>query len=351
MVRRTARVRGMWQLRALFVASVAFALGSCTNGGTPPTVLFIGTNGTGSCFETIVVLDLEAAGARVSRTRDEHPDCRIDALLEASGCDARFVESNDRDELRIVVDSCSVPATTSLASCAFFLEGETNLTPFVTSSQCSCTGEQCLDILGVCVGEDDDPGACEHCTNQIDDDGNGQADCADANCAADPACMDVTTTTSTTSTSNSFVVSTPTTDPSTTTTSEIQDLRECRLTFQLPGDELVGALLWDTEILNPHGRFVTSEDRADCTVIEPALSAFNMTSETTLRSGLISVEGIQGPADLAECRYRTRVPGSDPIAADFEVIVSDASDPTSNAIEPFPDVVLSIGECFDIPPD
>jgi hypothetical protein len=336
-------------LRTLFAASAVFALGSCTNGGNSATVLFIGTNGTGSCFETIVVVDLEAAGARVSRSRDEHPECRIDALLEASGCDARFIESNDRDELRIVVDGCTLPATASLASCAFFLGSEKDLTPFVTTSHCACTGDQCFEIPGVCIGESNDPGDCEHCTNQVDDDGNGQTDCADANCAADPACIGVTTT-STTSTSSS-VASTPTTDPP-PSTSEFLYQKECPIRFRLEDTFLVGALQWDTHLLDEQGLFVAEYyNQVECDDITwGALAAFNMQSETTLRSGVISVEGIQGPIDLAECVYRARSnsPESVPVPADFEVVVLDATDPTSNPIEPFPNVVVTIGECVDI---
>jgi hypothetical protein len=341
----------MWILRTLFAASAALAVGSCTNGGGSATVLFIGTNGTGSCFETIVVVDLEAAGARVSRSRDEHPECRIDTLLEASGCDARFIESNDRDELRIVVDGCTLPATASLASCSFFLGSDTDLTPFVTSSHCACTGDQCFEIPGVCIGVGDDPGDCEHCTNQIDDDDNGQTDCADANCIADPACVEVTTTTSSTSTSNSYFSTR--TDPTTTTTQD-PFLMECPVTFRLPDELLVGALQWDTYILDPQGYFVSTQGRLDCQdTTDGTLSAFNLASATTLRSGLVSTDGIQGPTDLAECLYRTRVqfPQELPVAGDFELFVLDAADTTSNPIEPFPDVLVSVGECVGVGAD
>jgi hypothetical protein len=99
---------------------------------------------------------------------------------------------------------------------------------------------------------------------------------------------------------------------------------------------------------------VGTQSDLDCRdTTDSTISAFNLTSATTLRSGLISTDGIQGPTDLAECLYRTRVqiPEELPIAGDFEVLVLDAADTTSNPIEPFPDVLVSVGECVDVGED
>jgi hypothetical protein len=147
-----------------------------------------------------VVIDIEAAGAEMSRAPNGHPECQLSPELEALGCKATLSDPDRRDELFVIVDGCDLPATTSLVSCAFLLGDETNLTPFVSSSRCTCRDAPCFETPGVCIDPDDDPGACESCANAADDDGNGLADCADANCIAYPDCDPFTTTSSSTST-------------------------------------------------------------------------------------------------------------------------------------------------------
>lgn len=332
----------MWFTRAALLVPAAILLGSCTGGGGSATHLYIQTNGSGSCIESIVVIDLAAAGARVSRSRDDHPECRIGGLLESSGCNARFLESNDRDELRIVVDDCDVPASATLASCTFFLGSAADLTPFVTSSHCACTSESCFETPGVCVDEDDRPGACEHCTNQVDDDDNGFTDCADANCASAPVCRAVTTTSTSTSTSDSFVSSTPTTDPPTTT---IPVKATCLVTFRLEDDIALGSLQWDTPSADSNGSFETrSIGMEDCTIlVDDVLSAFHLNAGV-LRSGVISLEGFQGPTNLVRCAYEVYAGGL-PQPADFEPIVTEASDTSLSPIQPLPEVAVSQVDC------
>src|SRR5688500_1971806 len=48
----------------------------------------------------------------------------------------------------------------------------------------------CAGLAAATIGGcgDDDPATAEVCTNGTDDDGDGQTDCADSDCAAAPSC-------------------------------------------------------------------------------------------------------------------------------------------------------------------
>src|SRR5205085_574584 len=77
----------------------------------------------------------------------------------------------------------------------------------------------------------------------------------------------------------------------------------------------------------------------DCaSLIQGSLASFNdKEGDETLTAGIISLEGFNGPVNVADCSFTASV---QPTQADFTVAVTEASDPDLNPIEPTPDVII-----------
>ena len=144
--------------RHVLAVAIAAGLAHCGGGDDDTIRVFIQTDGSGSCSDVAIVLDLATAGAKVARSRDRNPDCRLDDALVELGCQARFLETNDRDELRITIDECDVPGAALLGSCEFLTTGFGDLADHVTTSSCTCANGPCDEEPPVCF--DDDEAAC-----------------------------------------------------------------------------------------------------------------------------------------------------------------------------------------------
>jgi hypothetical protein len=92
-----------------------------------------------------------------------------------------------------------------------------------------------------------------------------------------------------------------------------------------------GALQFDIRHLANSGGFVGRADKVDCVPLVDAIVASNYLGERMVKIGMISLQGIQTPADLMHCRFRTR---EELDASDFEIEVTDASDTSSQQVEP-----------------
>lgn len=329
--------------------ALAGALGGCDDGGRALIRLFFGINGNGNCDRVVVTVDLAAAGAVISRDNTGALECALNAVLENSNCSVEFNE--DGQDLVVVIDDCIIPAVTNLFSC-LFEEVDLSEIQAVTSAQCQCSTPGCDGNPPVCVGEDPDPTSCEDCDNGIDDDGNGLTDCEDPNCEHDPACADTTTTTSTTTTSSSTTTSTEsstttsstTTSTSSTTSTTVPFRYDCNVVFRLADDVTVGSIEWDTDYSDAPVRFLGSAGNVECaSLAEGAEAAFNDKDDAEeLSIAMASVEGIDGPTDLAECNIKASVV---PVPEDFEITVTEAADPDLNLITP-PEVILTDIECI-----
>lgn len=151
--------------------------------------------------------------------------------------------------------------------------------------------------------------------------------------------MPVTTTTSTTS---STIVTTtlPVTTTTSTTTTTLAGGATSILTFTLDDAVNLGALQFDVGYANAAGNFIAGALGPDCTT-NGGVGGFGAYNDNTASSvasvGLISLAGFTGPMDVATCRF-----DGAPLAGDFTITVTDASDPLTNPVSPLPAVSISV---------
>jgi len=341
--------------------TLAGVLGGCNNGNGGGLIrLFFGINGSGNCNSVVVDVDLSEAQAIIARDESGAVQCVLNALLDSNGCDISFQELQGGDVLRATISGCTIPAIQNLFSC-FFEDVDISELQETSSAQCACQVPGCDPTPPVCISEDPDPTSCEICDNGQDDDGNGLEDCEDPNCENSPAC-NPTTTTSTTSTSipdtTSTTDTTTTTSTTTTSTTNPSDLT-CLITFRLADDVTLGALQWDTDYSDAPGLFPGSGGNVECaSLVEGAVPAFNdVDGEELLRSGLITLTGINGPTNVAQCTMKAT---NTPQQSDFVITVTEASDTDLEEVIPTPDVIIQSINCegpeptttttIDVPP-
>lgn len=321
---------GTW-VRGIRTGVIALSLGGLLagcdgNGGG--LNFFFGVNGNGSCSNLVVDVDLEAAGAFLD-DNGEAVDCVLSSLLENDGCDATFTEIEGGDVLRVTISGCTIPAIASLFECGFEDADLSELADQV-DAQCTCSSQGCDTTPPVCVSEDSDPGSCEDCDNGKDDDGNGDTDCDDDNCQYSPVCEPETTTTTTTSTTS-------------TTSTTLPPPTGCTVVFRLADDVTLGSLQWTTTYdgsVEPEG----SGAAVVCTsLIDGALAAFNdIEAQNKIEAGLVSLDGINGPINVASCQVDA-VDGASP--GDFSISDVEAATVDLELVVPAPDVVIDSVLC------
>ena len=118
-----------------------------------------------------------------------------------------------------------------------------------------------------------------------------------------------------------------TTTSSTSTTVPVPDPFLYTVTFDLTAASArIGALQIEAMYGSSPGDFLGSGANVECRSRAGTHRAFNDNHATqTLGMGFVSLNGIQAPATLARCRYRSLEAA--PVPGDFTVIVTDASDP------------------------
>jgi hypothetical protein len=134
-------------------------------------------------------------------------------LLTQAGCQASFDQADDGSTLTVTIDNCEVTEGT-LFSCGF-RSGDLQALNASTAGACECAlepichlnGSTCYQTPGICVSENPAADDCEDCGNDLDDDGDGEADCDDGDCFLDCGfglstitCSSTTVSTITTST-------------------------------------------------------------------------------------------------------------------------------------------------------
>ncbi|MCA1791682.1 MAG: hypothetical protein LC667_18070 [Thioalkalivibrio sp.] len=206
---------------ALWLASLSFGMLTVAcdgggGGGSGPTTLQFRNSNWGACESLVVDVDLDAAGAVLARRMDGSIDCELPRPRPE--CNASFEEVDAGRTLRVTLD-CRIESEILLFHCAFSESDERALSA-ATQGFCDCleepvcawNGAFCDRNPAVCVSASADLGACEDCSNGIDDDGNGEVDCDDSNCFTEE-CGYGTRSSSTVTCSSST-----TTQPSSTTT-------------------------------------------------------------------------------------------------------------------------------------
>ncbi|HEY2775113.1 MAG TPA: hypothetical protein VGK20_13790 [Candidatus Binatia bacterium] len=338
--------------KGISILALGVLLADCGGGGGGNAVivrLFFGINGSGACDAVTVDLDLHDANAVLNHQGNGDPDCAIATGLGNAGCHATFTELNGGDSLRATINGCLIPAVSTLFQCGF-LDVDASRLNQDTDAQCTCHSVAgCDPNPPICVNADSSPGSCENCSNGVDDDGNGLIDCNDPNCKDAPNCKSsgTTTTVSGTTTTNTNGNETTTTTNNVTTTTIGHGGDACTLTYRLVDDVKVGSLQWDTDYSAAPGQMQGVGANVVCsTLVQGALAAFDDNdAQKKLSSGLVSLSGIQGPTDLAECNF---VATTIPTLQQFVVTVTDATDPDLNDITPFPDVIISNIDCIPV---
>jgi hypothetical protein len=136
------------------------------------------------------------------------------------------------------------------------------------------------------------------------------------------------TTTSTTVTTNTVTTTTTTLGPGTF------------VAFSLVDPVTIGALQFSVDYSQAAGDFEGTGSLVSCSDHTGSLSSYNdVDASKQLNVGLISTAGFTGPRLVVTCAF---LPGGAFDAADFAVTVIDATDPSLNAITPFPTIAVSV---------
>jgi hypothetical protein len=309
---------------AALVLPVAALLGAC-DGDSSVTRIQFSLEGEGRCDGAIVDFHLEGTDIEFARDRKREPDCRLNDLLAGDGCELEFEPVGDPSIVRAKVEGCELDARSILFDCGFKSGDVSGLTDAI-DSQCACTTASCESDPRVCPRDQQTGIDCEDCDDGSDDDGDGLEDCEDPACRGSDECAAATTTT------------VPSTSSTTSTTSPTIN---CSVTFRLVDDLLVGSLMWTTTF--EPGDFVGSGSSVECEdLVEESLSAFNEESEGELRAGVISLEGIAGPRNVAECTVRVT---HSPTAGDFTISDIEAATPDLVLIQPDPTIEVANIDC------
>jgi hypothetical protein len=306
----------------------AALLAACDGGGPSGVRLRFALDGDGRCSAAIVDIDLQTEDLGLL-DRGGVPDCGLDRLLAERGCSAHFERIDEGTFLRARVTGCEFDAGVVLFDCGF-READVSAASDAGSSQCTCASAECDGSPKVCAIDPQTGLDCEDCSSGDDDDGDGLEDCEDPYCRDSEDCTETTTSTTTT-------VVAPTTTSSTTSTS--LDPMICTVTFRLADDVVAGSLQWTTTYTA--GSFLGSGAQVECDMLVPdAISAFNDDDAGRLVSGFATLEGLDGPANIAQCTVRTAY---QPVSTDFTISDVEAATPDLVLIQPDPSI-----EVFDI---
>lgn len=314
-----------------------------TNSAPPPVQLFFNMHNFEDCSETTFSVDLDAAGAELARLDDGDVDCSGSPALLATGCVIEFSEFRDGTVLHVSVSGCEIKGESNLASCRF-TAGDSEAIEAGTNASCDCAHEPVCYLNGatcsrsphLCVAAASAPWACEDCSNGVDDDGDGDRDCDDANCiettfecggigGSTITCPSSSTTTTTTSSTMPPIVDTT----STTLPNEAGYLVRFELVAAGGG---VGALQWTTDYTNATGEFDGAGAAVKCSnLVSGALFAPNDADNARkLTLGVIALSPIQAPIGLAECEFDSNEP--ELLANNFEVTIDDATGADGNTV-------------------
>ncbi|MFT4569479.1 MAG: hypothetical protein ACI8TX_003305 [Hyphomicrobiaceae bacterium] len=329
------------------VLSLGFAVGGCDDGGGSGLIrIFFGIVGDGDCGRVVVTVDLDAAGASIDTDDLGAANCDLASSLD--GCQSDI--DLDGNLLTVTIDSCTIDEISALFSCVFDSGLNIDALEAATTAICECSVAGCDETPPLCIDRDPNPLSCENCDNDVDDDGNGLTDCEDPVCENVAPCNFNSTTTSTTTTVSDTTTTLPpvtTTIPPTTTTSSstttsvtLPPAVQCNVVFRVEDAALFGSLQFDIDYADAPGGFAGMGADVECAflVSQSVPSANDKESLQILTVGVISIAGIQGPADIVECTFNGAIC---PVADDFDITITDATDPDGNEFGFTPSVIPS----------
>jgi hypothetical protein len=315
-------------------------LPGCTGDGPSVQRAYFSTNNAyDGCSSIRVSLYLDSSEAVLDRNDDGTINCQIDPARAGDGC--RLLVSEQVDEARVDIDivGCDIDVVSDLFHCDF-RQLDASSRDLGVAANCLCTPTSChfFGQCSLCVSDDASRSTCERCDNDVDDDGDGDMDCWDDDCAFLEECFGCGTTrcygTSSTTTTTDTTTST---SPTTTTTLEVSD-RFYSIVYRLDtASAVVGSLQFESAYSSAPGVFRGSDGSVYCTNdVSGALFAPNdADDEEKLSLGWIALAGFSAPTNLATCTFQPDSPEA-PEPGDFGVSNVAATDTEFN------DVAVSI---------
>jgi hypothetical protein len=208
----------------------------------------------------------------------------------------------------VTIDNCPDPiqAFSNLVGCAT-VEVTGNIQQAVQGSGTCSPGSQCDQNPLICVTTDGPNGFCGFSPTTSSSSTSMQPD---------------TTTTSSTSSS-------------TTSTTMGGPGLSCLIEFSVTNNVgLIGALSYNTDYSGADGSFEGQGSAVNCRNLVGLLGQFNdQDAQQNLITAIIDSTGFASPNAVAECTFLTNGLTA-PTAGDFGIVVTDASDPNINPINP-----------------
>lgn len=142
-----------------------------------------------------------------------------------------------------------------------------------------------------------------------------------------------------------------TTSTTLTTTTTIPNGLSCPIDFRVTTSASLGSLQYDVDYAAADGYFAGSASNVDCTPLVGSLTGINDCDTPTgcstrpfrtLRAALVSTTPIATPASVTRCTFKTT--GSTPTADDFDITVTDASEPDLDPVTVT--MVAQVGACM-----
>jgi hypothetical protein len=184
------------------------------DGNSTQRVYFSMTSNYDGCAGEEVRLYLDSSDAVLGRNEDGSVSCQLEPALADDSCDLVVREDENGAWFDFWMDDCRISNVANLFYCDFVqVTGTGPNLGLVTSCGCGPTSCHLLGRCSLCASLDPDRSNCENCDNNVDDDGDGRADCEDFDCDFSEECgygattllCDSTTTTTTTSSTTSTV--------------------------------------------------------------------------------------------------------------------------------------------------
>jgi hypothetical protein len=326
--------------------SVVAASTGCDNGGGPKSVRrYFGSHHFGECRAIDIRVELDSPEFTIVRNQDGTFDCAPTAALVAAGCDIEIDvdETGGASFLHVAISGCLIDEEESFFDCAVVGE-DRSLVEAATEATCDCEDETVCELNGsrcdtrphVCVNTIESP-FCELCSNEADDDGNGEIDCDDDNCMFTRDCGFHRG--SSTVTCSSTTTTTPTTS-SMEPTSTTLPVESIAVEFHLESVTQIGALQFTVDYAAAPGEFLGTGGSTECTsrVSGNLLATNDVDAERKLTFGIISLSGFTGPVALVECSFAA---DAEPTAAQFVITVDEATDASGAVVVPTIGVVVA----------
>ncbi|HYB97874.1 MAG TPA: hypothetical protein VEC57_01955 [Candidatus Limnocylindrales bacterium] len=297
----------------LLVLGLWFVSACDDGGGSAPALRFLGVADDAGCERLRIEIDREEAGAASGQAASaEAVSCTLTATAQAAGCTLTHQRA-EMDVIVAIIEGCDVGGDALLA-CSFAGEAPAaSALEQATTTVCACPcDESCEAAPSVCAGE-----------------------------TLDLLCPSAQATTVTAGARAA--------QDSRGTASGVDPPTRCEVVFSVTSGEEIGALQVEVNSTDPGVQFRGTGPSVECVgLAQGGITSFNELGQS-LYYGVISLNGIQGPADLFQCMVEGT--GSRD-ADDFDVFVIEVVDATDPSLRPISPTVEHTGtrDCHPLTP-